>query len=792
MSTKKRSGKKHQSGFSDPMKDREAKNYEHPIPSREAILTVLEQAGEPLSYGRLSEALKIQGERDETAFSRRLRAMERDGQLLKNRRGRYGLTTHMELVPGTISAHPDGFGFLIPDAGGDDMFIGASELRKVFHGDRVMGRVLEIDRRGRQVGVIVEVLERRHQTIVGRYFDEDRMGFVAPEDKRMNQDLFIPEGDQGEAKNGQMVVAEIVRQPTARAQAIGRVVEILGDHMAKGMEIEVAMRKFELPHIWPDAVEAQASQFTETVPEQAKQDRVDLRNVPLVTIDGEDARDFDDAVYCEPDGKGWRLLVAIADVSSYVKPGSPLEEEAYKRGTSVYFPNRVIPMLPEVLSNGLCSLNPEVDRLCMVCDMRITASGKIKKFEFLEAVMRSHARLIYDEVAAILVDGDPALRKKREAQLPHLENLYTLYKALHKVRVKRGSIELDLPETYIVHDDKGRIDRIVPRERNDAHRLIEECMLAANICAAEFLAKNKMPVLYRVHEQPQEEKLANLREFLFELGLTLRGRDKPKPKDFSAVLRESEGRPDSHLIHTVMLRSMSQAVYSPDQLGHFALAYDRYTHFTSPIRRYPDLMVHRAIKAVLAGRKARKQYILENRDQITTQGEHCSMTSRRADEANWDVVKWLKTEYMEDKVGEEFAGVINGVTNFGIFVELTDIFVEGLVHITSLGNDYYQFDPAKHRLTGERTNETLRLGDPVHVKVVRVDLDEARIDFELVDHQEAKRSRKSSDGPRRTQTGKGKKKKSARKRTSGKKSSHKKSSGKKAPRSKQRGTGRRR
>ena len=788
MSTKKRSGKKQQSGISDPMKEREAQKYEHPIPSREAIMAVLEKAGEPLSYGRLSEALKIQGDRDETAFSRRLRAMERDGQLLKNRRGRYGLATHMELVPGTISAHPDGFGFLIPDAGGGDMFIGASELRKVFHGDRVMGRVLEIDRRGRQVGVIVEVLERRHQTIVGRYFDEDRMGFVAPEDKRMNQDLFIPEGDQGEAKNGQMVVAEIVRQPTAKAQAIGRVVEILGDHMAKGMEIEVAMRKFELPYIWPDAVDAQASQFTETVPDQAKQGRVDLRDVPLVTIDGEDARDFDDAVYCEPDGKGWRLLVAIADVSAYVKPGSPLEEEAYKRGTSVYFPNRVIPMLPEVLSNGLCSLNPEVDRLCMVCDMRITAAGKIRKFEFLEAVMRSHARLTYDEVAAILVDGDPALRKKREAQLPYLQNLYSLFKVLHKVRAKRGSIELEIPETYIIHDDQGRIDRIVPRERNDAHRLIEECMLAANICAAEFLAKNKMPILYRVHEPPQDEKLTNLRAFLFELGLSLRGRNNPKPKDFSAVLKESKGRPDTRLIHTVMLRSMSQAVYSPDQLGHFALAYDRYTHFTSPIRRYPDLMVHRGIKAVLAGRKARKQYILENRDKISTQGEHCSMTSRRADEAGWDVVKWLKTEYMQDKVGEEYAGIISGVANFGIFVELTDIYVEGLVHITSLGNDYYQYDAVKHRLTGERTNETLRLGDPVHVKVVRVDLDEARIDFELVDHEEVKRARKD-DGKRGGSRSAGKHNK---KKTGKKKTSRKKSSAKKAPRSKQRSTGRRR
>lgn len=741
------STKKSNSGHTDPMADREARKYEHPVPSREAIMAFLEAAEEPLSYRRLAAGLDVDGERDETAFSRRLRAMERDGQLLKNRRGRYGLAQKMELIAGTITAHQDGFGFLIPDAGGQDLFIGAREMRKVFHGDRVMGRLLEIDHRGRQVGVIVDVLERRHSTIVGRYFFEDRMGFVVPEDKRMNQDLFIPEGDEGQAKSGQMVVAEITRQPTARAQALGRVTEILGDHMAPGMEIEVALRQFELPHVWPDAVEAEASRFTETVPEQAKQGRVDLRKIPLVTIDGEDARDFDDAVYCEPDGKGWRLLVAIADVSAYVKPESALDTEAYKRGTSVYFPNRVIPMLPEVLSNGLCSLNPDVDRLCMVCDMRITSAGKIKSFDFLEAVMRSHARLTYNEVAAILVDGDPQLRKKREALLPQLENLYDLFRALHKVRAKRGSIELEIPETYIIYDDNGRIDRIVPRQRNDAHRIIEECMLAANICAAEYLAKNKMPVPYRIHEPPQEEKLANLREFLFELGLSLRGRDNPKPKDFAAVIKDAEGRPDTRLIHTVMLRSMSQAVYSPDQVGHFALAYDRYTHFTSPIRRYPDLMVHRAIKAVLAGRKTAKRYALEHREQLAGQAEHCSMTSRRADEAGWEVVKWLKTEYMQDKVGEEYAGVINGVANFGIFVELTEIYVEGLVHITSLGNDYYQYDPVKHRLTGERTNEVLRLGDPVHVKVVRVDLDEARIDFELVGHEQVRRQKKGgADG----------------------------------------------
>lgn len=722
------------------MAQREAQRYEHPVPSREAVLACLEDRGEPVDYGTLSGLLGVRDERDHDAFRRRLRAMERDGQLLRNRRGRYGLAERMDLIRGTVSGHADGFGFLIPDDGGDDLFLSPREMRKVLHGDRVMGQVRGMDRRGRPEGVIVEVLERRRQHVVGRYFVEQGVGFVVADDSRISQDVLVPAEASGGARDGQMVMLEITRPPSDRLQALGRIVEVLGDHMAPGMEVEVAMRKYDLPHQWPQDVEDEAGRFSTEVPPQAAAGRLDLRNTPLVTIDGEDARDFDDAVFCEPvtrgfrRDKGWRLLVAIADVGNYVQPGMALDKHAYERGTSVYFPNRVIPMLPEVLSNGLCSLNPDVDRLCMVCEMHITSKGKIRDFRFHEAVMRSHARLTYNQVAAALVDGDKVLRKELGAVLPHLEHLFALYRVLQSVRRKRGSVDFELPETQILFDENKRIDRIVARERNDAHRLIEEFMLAANICAAEFIEKNKLPAPYRVHPAPNDEKIEALREFLFEFGLSLGGGDSPQAGDFATVLEAVSGRPEERLIHTVMLRSMSQAVYSPDNVGHFALAYPRYAHFTSPIRRYPDLLVHRAIKTVL-----RKQQVSAFREQagakISAQSEHCSMTSRRADEASWDVIRWLKTEFMMDKEGETYDGVISAVTNFGLFIELKDIFVEGLVHITALGNDYYHFDPVHHRLIGEHSRTVFRLGDAVTARVVRVDLDEQRIDFELVAHK---------------------------------------------------------
>jgi len=725
------------------MAEREAKKYEHPVPSREAILAHLKDAGEPLSFSELTSALDIRGERDLDAIGRRLRAMERDGQLLKNRRGQYGLIDHMDMVTGRVIGHPEGFGFLVPDAGGDDLFLSPREMRMVLNGDRAVARVSGLDQRGRKEGVIIEVLERAHKTVVGRYVSENHVGFLVPSDKRINQDILVPRDGAGAAKPGQIVVAEITEHPTRRSQPVGKIVEVLGDHMAPGMEIEVAIRAYDLPHVWPDAVLTEVSGLAPQVPEEAKEGREDLRDVPLVTIDGEDARDFDDAVYCERVGKGYRLIVAIADVSHYVKPGTALDREGVARGNSVYFPQNVIPMLPEILSNGLCSLNPMVDRLCMACEMEIDARGEIQEFRFFEAVMRSQARLTYTKVAAMLVDGDAALRQEYAPLVPHLENLYALYKLLNKARQARGAVDFELPETKIIYDAQRKIDRIVPLQRNDAHKLIEECMLAANVCAAEFLVKKKVPAPFRIHAGPPAEKLTALREFLFELGVQLGGGDEPRARDYAKLLTSLGDRPDARLIHTVLLRSLSQAIYSPDNIGHFALGYENYTHFTSPIRRYPDLLVHRAIKGIL-----RRQPIQDTIEAVQTLTDHLSMTERRADDATREVIRWLKAEYMMDKIGEEFDGIISGVTNFGIFVELAEVYVDGLVHITSLGQDYFHFDPSKHRLLGERTRQSFRLGDHVRVKVAQVNLDEAKLDFELVGVS-ARPARRPERGERR-------------------------------------------
>ncbi len=740
MSTKKKNPT-----YEDPLAEREAQKYEFPVPSRELILECLADSDEPLSFEQIARSLNVSGDRDLEGIRRRIRAMERDGQLFRNRRGLYGHPDKMDMVCGTIIAHPDGFGFLAPEDNSADLFLSSREMRRVMHGDRVMATITGVDKRGRREGAIVEVLEHRHHQVVGKFIDEDNMTFVSPGDKRLTQDIFIPPQNRANAKQGQIVVAEIVHYSTGRNSAVGRIIEVMGDHMAPGMEIDVAIRKFELPDVWPQDVIREAARVGKQVSEESKAGRQDIRSLPLVTIDGEDARDFDDAIFCERDGKGWRLLVAIADVSHYVAVDSSLDKEAYKRGNSVYFPERVIPMLPEALSNGLCSLNPAVDRLCMVCEMHINAKGNIKEFEFYEAVMRSHARLTYNKVASMLVDDDKSLRQQYASVLPHLEKLYELYKSLHRVRLDRGAIDFELPENKIVFDANRKVERVIAVERNDAHRIIEECMLAANVCAAEFLLKHKIPSPFRVHAGPTEEKLTALRDFLFEFGLSLSGGASPEASDYAAVLKQISDWPEARLIQTVMLRSLSQAIYSPDNVGHFALAYASYAHFTSPIRRFPDLVVHRSIKHLLRNKQSRGKVrrLLETilggkpdtdlGSHMRTMSEHCSMTGRRADEAVWDVIKWLKTEYMMDRVGDNFKGLITGVTNFGVFVELGEVFAEGLVHVTALGNDYYHFDPQRHCLVGEHSGKQLRLGDEVLVKVLRVDLDEAKIELELVE-----------------------------------------------------------
>ncbi|MGB5834226.1 MAG: ribonuclease R [Thiohalocapsa sp.] len=711
----------------DPHQQREAKKYDNPIPSREFILETLTTHAVPMEFGEVAKVLDLSAPEDQVALERRLGAMVRDGQLVRNRRQAYCLVNKRDLIAGRVIGHPDGFGFVKPDDGGDDLYMYPKEMRGLFHGDRIVARVTGRDRRGRLEGSVVEVLERSTSSVVGRLYSESGVGFVVPDNKRLSHDVIIPSDRLMGAGQGQIVVAEITDQPTKRTQPIGRIVEVLGDHMGPGMETAIALRAHDLPVAWPDAVEQQIAGLTDEVPEQAKAGRTDLRAIPLVTIDGADARDFDDAVYCEHKPKGWKLLVCIADVSAYVTPDSALDNEALNRGNSVYFPDQVIPMLPEVLSNGLCSINPDVDRLCMTCELYVNREGKVTRSRFFEGVMRSHARLTYDQVAAILADDDGELSERYAEVLPHLHELYGLFQVLHGARAARGAIEFDTVETKFVFNEAKRIENIEPVQRNDAHRIIEECMLAANVAAARLFERKKMPALFRIHQTPKEEKLSDLREFLAELGLNLPGGNKPTAGDYATLLRSVKTRADAHLIQTVLLRSMQQAMYSSDNAGHFGLAYDAYTHFTSPIRRYPDLIVHRIIKHILAGGTAANlDYSKPDLQQI---GEVCSGTERRADEATRDAEGWLKCEYMQDKLGDEIDGTITSVQGFGLFVELDEIHVDGLVHITALDNDYYHFDPVGHRLTGERTGQVYRLGDRMRVKVAAVNLQERKIDF---------------------------------------------------------------
>ena len=763
--SKKRGNKAPDWKQQDPQAERETERYARPIPSRELIMQTLKDQGVPLEREQLAEIFQLSDEDDIEALRRRLNAMERDGQVVRNRRRGYGLVEKLDLVRGRVIGHPDGFGFLVPDDSGDDLFLSPRQMRSLFHGDRAVARVTGLDQRGRREGAIVEVIERNTLRVVGRFHCDDGVCYVVPDSKRITQDISVPPERTNGAAQGQIVSVEITEQPSFRSRPIGRVVEVIGDHMAPGMEIDIAIRSHELPLAWPADVEAEIAGLKPEVPEAAKQGREDLRATPLVTIDGVDSRDFDDAVFCERKAKGWRLLVAIADVAHYVEPHTALDREALARGNSVYFPERVIPMLPEILSNGLCSLNPEVDRLCMVCEMYISEDGRITRSRFLEGLMRSHARLTYDQVAKVLVERDAGERKRLGALVPHLEELYRLYKVLRKERSKRGAIDFETTETRIVFGADRKIECIVPVERNDAHKIIEECMISANVATARFLGKNKMPTLYRVHEGPKQEKLKALRELLKEVGLSLRGGDKPEPKHYAELLTAIQKRPDAHLLQTVMLRSLSQARYAPENVGHFGLSLEQYLHYTSPIRRYPDLLVHRAIRHVL--RTKAKTGLLKRAlgrmlqsgsgggfhygaDDMVTLGEHCSMTERRADEATRDAVNWLKCEFMMDKVGEEFSGVISGVTSFGIFVELQDIFVEGLVHVSALKNDYYHFDPAGHRLRGERSGHVYRLTDTVKVRVLRVDLDERKIDFDLVESARSKPGRAVAGGKTKT------------------------------------------
>jgi ribonuclease R len=713
--------------LADPEFARESAKYPFPLPSREYILQTLAEQGVPVSFDRLCELLDI-ADFEREPFQRRLGAMARDAQLLQNRRDDWLIPDKADLIKGRVQGHPDGFGFLVREDKGADLFLPEKEMAKVLHGDHVIARIVGIDRKGRPEGKIVEVTERANTRLVGRVFQEHGVFFVVAENKRISQDILIAPPEKGDRKAlrpkaGQVVMIEIVEQPSKQSQPIGRVIEILGNYADPGMEIEIALRKHELPFEFSKPALAETKKLPDEVRKSDWKGREDLTQLPLVTIDGETAKDFDDAVYCERQGKGFRLVVAIADVSHYVPDGAALDADARERGNSVYFPRRVIPMLPEKLSNGLCSLNPQVERLCMVCDMAISATGAIRQYRFYPAVMWSHARLTYTEVAAALFDKDAAAIDKIGPLLPHLESLDELYRVLQKAREKRGAIDFETVETRMIFDDHGKIERIEPYERNDAHRIIEECMLAANVCASDFLKEREHPALYRIHEGPTPERLAKLRDFL---GMQLGGGDEPHAKDYAKLIDKLANRPDKQLLQTVMLRSLKQAIYSPDNVGHFGLAYESYTHFTSPIRRYPDLLIHRAIKSALAGRR----YDTLDWEAV---GLACSATERRADDATRDVEAWLKCWYMQDRIGEVFTGSISSVVPFGIFVALDTVFVEGLVHVSDLGRDYFHFDEKAHAMVGERTGARYRLSDRVRVQLVRVDLDQNKIDFRLAE-----------------------------------------------------------
>ncbi len=730
------SGKKGRPGdaiatVADPWVEREAQRYDRPIPSREAILALLVDRGELMREEAIAEALGLEDEVDQQALDKRLGAMVRDGQLLRTRRDGYGVASKLDLIAGEVLANADGYGFLRPDDGSPDLYLSPHEMRRVLHGDRVLASVINVDSRGRRKGAIAEVLARRPARIVGRVTTESGVTVVVPDDERLHLDLLIPPDRVQGAKAGQVVIAEITDPPNAKRGPIGRILSVLGAKLEPSLLVEVAIAQYDLPDAWPQPVTEEVEDMPTQVEKRDLEGRTDLRDLPLVTIDGEDSRDFDDAVYAKPRRLGgWRLVVAIADVSYYARPDTALDTEALERSTSTYFPGYVVPMLPEALSNGLCSLNPDVDRLCMVCDMTIDGAGVVKKSKFYPAVMRSHARLTYTQVWQAIGEKDPQVRQQLKAHLPVLEHLHGLYKVLDKARHKRGAIEFDTHEAKFSLDAQGEVNEVAVSPRNDAHKLIEECMIAANVQAARFLEKKKVPTPFRVHAPPPQDKYEDLLEFLRQYKLTLPPLEKLKPGDYDDLLKRVRDKPEFELIQSVLLRSMSMAVYVPNNHGHFGLALDAYAHFTSPIRRYPDLLVHRAIRYALG--KGKPSGYTYSEEQMAKMSAHCSQRERRAEEAERDVDERLKCAWMEKHVGETFAGRVTGVTSFGLFVDLDGHGVSGLVHISQLSNDYYHFDPEKRLLKGERTGRVFRLGENVRVQVMRASMEDRKVDFRLV------------------------------------------------------------
>ncbi len=705
------------------------KTYKHPIPSQNELIDFLTDVGKPLKVEPILKAFTLKGQRMRSQLIDRLQGMVRAGQILENRRGEFCLTAKLDLVTGTVSGHRDGFGFVSRDDGdADDVYLSAREMRSLFDGDRVAIRIKGLDRRGRAEGELVDVLERGTQEVAGQFIRERGIGIVVPDNAKLSHRILIPKGEAAKAKHGDMVVAEILDFPTQVEQATGRIVTVIGKPGDKGIATDIAIHAHAIPFEWPAGVKKEVAGFGSKVTSVSHAGRTELRDVDLITIDGADARDFDDAVYCKKTDSGWRLLVAIADVAHYVAIGSALDKEATIRGTSVYFPDRVVPMLPEVLSNGLCSLNPKVDRLCMVCDMRVNHDGKVTRANFFEAVMSSKARLTYSQVGDFLAGkSSTSVPTELQASVRELQNLY---KAFAKARAGRGAIEIDLPQTKFKLNKDGEIDRIEVVPRNDAHRLIEECMIAANVEAAKFLKKNRIPGLYRVHPKPDPDRFNDLRMYLVSLGLKVAHPDHVEPHHFTQIIEQVKDRPDSAAITMAMLRSLTHAEYSPANVGHFGLALESYAHFTSPIRRYPDLLVHRAIRHIIRGGKpGHYDYSPKEMERL---GAITSAHEKRAEEATRDVEAWLKCQYMEGHLDEEFDGVITGVTNFGVFVQITELMTDGLVHVTSLANDYYKYDAGSQRLVGERSGHSYSLGAEMRVRVHKVDMDTRKIDFRPV------------------------------------------------------------